>query len=95
MLESSRPWACAAAVAGHLGFGAVLVGKPNVKEHCGENIARHKVPECVDFVEEHPMAASGKIQKFKLPEAAVEQHFRPPAARRGGYEVSLRAGGHL
>ncbi len=46
----------------------------DVKEYCRENIARHKVPEYVDFVEEFPMTASGKIQKFKLREAAVERH---------------------
>src|SRR5215218_8256872 len=46
----------------------------DVKEHCHENIARHKVPRYVDFVEEYPMTASGKIQKFKLREATVERH---------------------
>jgi fatty-acyl-CoA synthase len=46
----------------------------DVKEHCRENIARHKVPKYVDFVEEYPMTASGKIQKFKLREATVERH---------------------
>jgi fatty-acyl-CoA synthase len=46
----------------------------DVKEHCRENIARHKVPRYVDFVEEYPMTASGKIQKFKLREATVERH---------------------
>jgi fatty-acyl-CoA synthase len=28
----------------------------------------------VDFVEEYPMTASGKIQKYKLREAAIEAH---------------------
>jgi fatty-acyl-CoA synthase len=46
----------------------------DVKEHCRENIARHKLPRYVDFVEEYPMTASGKIQKFKLREATVERH---------------------
>ncbi len=46
----------------------------DVKEYCRENIARHKVPEYVDFVEEFPMTASGKIQKFKLRESAVERY---------------------
>jgi fatty-acyl-CoA synthase len=45
-----------------------------VKGYCQENIARFKVPEYVDFVEEYPMTASGKIQKHKLREAAVERH---------------------
>ncbi len=38
----------------------------DVKEFCRENIAHYKVPEYVDFVEEYPMTASGKIQKYKL-----------------------------
>src|SRR5215204_1429528 len=45
-----------------------------VKEYCRENIAHYKVPEYVDFVEEYPMTASGKIQKYKLREAAVERY---------------------
>jgi fatty-acyl-CoA synthase len=45
-----------------------------VKDYCRENIARFKVPEYVDFVDEYPMTASGKIQKYKLREAAVERH---------------------
>lgn len=45
-----------------------------VLEYCRENIAYYKVPEYVDFVEEYPMTASGKIQKYKLRETAVERH---------------------
>jgi fatty-acyl-CoA synthase len=32
------------------------------------------VPEYVDFVEEYPMTASGKIQKYKLRETAIERY---------------------
>jgi fatty-acyl-CoA synthase len=46
----------------------------DVREYCRENIARYKVPHYVDFVEEYPMTASGKIQKYKLREAAIERH---------------------
>jgi fatty-acyl-CoA synthase len=52
----------------------------DVKDYCRENIARFKVPEYVDFVEEYPMTASGKIQKYKLREAAVERHGLGEAA---------------
>ncbi len=45
-----------------------------VREYCRDNIAYYKVPEYVDFVEEYPMTASGKIQKYKLRERAVERH---------------------
>jgi fatty-acyl-CoA synthase len=51
----------------------------DVKEYCRENIAHYKVPEYVDFVEEYPMTASGKIQKYKLREAAVNRYELEPA----------------
>ena len=52
----------------------------DVKEYCRQNIAYYKVPEYVDFVEEYPMTASGKIQKYKLREAAIERHGLQAAA---------------
>jgi fatty-acyl-CoA synthase len=52
----------------------------DIKEYCRENIAHFKVPLYVDFVEEYPMTASGKIQKYKLREAAIERHGLQEAA---------------
>jgi fatty-acyl-CoA synthase len=52
----------------------------DVKEYCRENVARYKVPHYVDFVEDYPMTASGKIQKYKLREAAVERYGLQEAA---------------
>src|SRR5215210_1199170 len=46
----------------------------DIKDYCRESIAYFKVPEYVDFVQEYPMTASGKIQKYKLRQAAVERH---------------------
>ena len=46
----------------------------DIKDYCRENIAYYKVPEYVDFVDDYPMTASGKIQKYKLREAAVERY---------------------
>ena len=46
----------------------------DVQNYCRENIAYYKVPEYVDFVEDYPMTASGKIQKYKLRETAVERY---------------------
>ncbi len=37
-----------------------------IKDFCMQNIARHKQPYYVVFVNSFPMTASGKIQKFKL-----------------------------
>ncbi len=46
-----------------------------LKDFVRANMARHKVPSYVGFMENFPMTASGKIQKFKLREWAVE-HLR-------------------
>ncbi|BAU27275.1 fatty-acyl-CoA synthase [Aneurinibacillus soli] len=42
-----------------------------VKEYCRGKIARYKIPHYVQIVEEYPMTASGKIQKFRLREQAI------------------------
>jgi fatty-acyl-CoA synthase len=46
----------------------------DVREFCREHIAYFKVPKYVDFVQEYPMTASGKIQKYKLRQTAVERY---------------------
>jgi len=46
----------------------------DVREYCRGEIAHYKIPAYVDFVEDYPMTASGKIQKYRLREAAVERH---------------------
>ncbi|UNC91020.1 AMP-binding protein [Candidatus Contubernalis alkaliaceticus] len=43
-----------------------------VKEFVKGHMARHKVPKYVDFVDSFPMTASGKIQKYKLRDKAIE-----------------------
>src|SRR5262249_21735733 len=40
-----------------------------LREFCQGKIARFKIPKHLRFVDEFPMTASGKIQKFKLREA--------------------------
>ena len=44
----------------------------DVRDHAIEKIARYKVPKHVFIVDEFPLTASGKIQKFKLREQGVE-----------------------
>jgi fatty-acyl-CoA synthase len=39
-----------------------------VTDFCLGQIARYKVPKYIFFVNEYPMTASGKIQKYKLSE---------------------------
>ncbi len=42
-----------------------------VKDFVHANMAKHKVPSYVEFVEEFPMNAAGKILKYKMREEAV------------------------
>ncbi|GAQ17374.1 long-chain-fatty-acid--CoA ligase [Oceanobacillus picturae] len=45
----------------------------DIRTYCRGNIARHKIPQYVQFVSSYPMTASGKIQKFKLREDAMKK----------------------
>ncbi len=53
----------------HEGFDLT---KQDVREFCKNKIARYKIPRYVFFIDEFPMTGSGKIQKFRLREMAVE-----------------------
>ncbi|BAW31113.1 MAG TPA: AMP-binding protein [Methanothermobacter sp.] len=48
------------------------IKEEDVRDYAIERIARYKVPKHVFFVEEFPLTASGKVQKFKLREMAVK-----------------------
>lgn len=55
--------------------GAFIILKDNaslteydIKDFCRGKISRHKIPRYVFFVDEYPLTASGKIQKYKLRE---------------------------
>ncbi len=43
-----------------------------VRLFCHGNIARYKIPKFILFVDEFPMTASGKIQKYRLREIGVQ-----------------------
>ena len=43
-----------------------------VKEFCLSNMAKHKCPRYVDFVDGFPMNAAGKILKYKMREQSIE-----------------------
>lgn len=53
--------------------GASLADE-ELRELVRGHMARHKVPKYVAFMEQFPMTASGKIQKYRLREWAVEQY---------------------
>jgi len=45
----------------------------DVREWCQGKINRHKVPRYVRFVDGFPMTITGKVQKFKLREHAIDE----------------------
>jgi fatty-acyl-CoA synthase len=44
-----------------------------IKDFCRGQIAHFKIPRYVKFVESFPMTVTGKVQKFKMREAAIEE----------------------
>ena len=52
---------------------AVIVPKPgysleskDVQAYCKKNLANYKIPKIIDFIDEIPKTASGKIKRFQL-----------------------------
>ena len=54
----------------------VNLDEESVREFCKGSISHHKIPKYIEFIEEYPMTASGKIQKFKLREMSVEKSYQ-------------------
>ena len=52
--------------------GAVLT-VDEVRDYCRGRLAHYKVPRYVLFVTEYPMTVTGKIQKFKIRDAAITE----------------------
>jgi fatty-acyl-CoA synthase len=52
--------------------GASLT-EDELREFCRGQIAHFKIPRHIQFVTEFPMTVTGKIQKYKLRETAIEQ----------------------
>ncbi len=50
-----------------------IVTEEEIREFCREHIAHYKIPRYVKFVDEYPMTVTGKIQKFRLREMAIEE----------------------
>ncbi len=59
-----------AAVKLHIGVAAT---EKEIRKFCRGQIANHKIPRYVRFVDDYPMTASGKVQKFKLREIAIRE----------------------
>jgi len=50
----------------------VTMHESDVKDFCKGQISRHKIPKYVFFVDTYPMTGSGKIQKYKLRDVALD-----------------------
>ncbi|HUP74602.1 MAG TPA: hypothetical protein VM282_16280 [Acidimicrobiales bacterium] len=48
------------------------VDEDELRAFCGARLAHFKVPRYWQFVDEFPMTVTGKIQKFKMREIAIE-----------------------
>jgi fatty-acyl-CoA synthase len=44
-----------------------------IRAFCNGKISKHKIPRYIEFIDAYPMTASGKIQKFRLREQAVDK----------------------
>ncbi len=51
-----------------------ILTEDEIRQFVAEHVARHKVPQYVEFVDSFPMNAAGKIQKFKMREQAIEKY---------------------
>lgn len=45
-----------------------------MKDYIAANMARHKVPRYIEFMDSFPMNAAGKVLKYKMREAAAEKY---------------------
>ncbi len=48
------------------------ISSEEIKEFCRGQIARHKIPKYILFVDSFPLTGSGKIQKFKLKDIGLQ-----------------------
>ena len=49
------------------------LSEEDVRSFLKERVAHFKIPKYIEFVEEFPMTVTGKVQKFKMREIAVEK----------------------
>ncbi len=49
------------------------LGEDQLREFCQGQIAHYKVPRYIKFVDSFPMTVTGKVQKFKMRETAIQE----------------------
>jgi fatty-acyl-CoA synthase len=52
--------------------GTQLTGE-EIRSYCKGKIATYKIPRYYKFVDEYPMTVSGKVQKYKMRDAAIKE----------------------
>src|SRR3984957_3185982 len=52
--------------------GASLT-EAGVRDFCRDRIAHYKIPRYVKLVDSFPMTVTGKVQKYKMRDAAIEE----------------------
>ncbi|EPJ55976.1 MAG: acyl-CoA synthase [Osedax symbiont Rs2] len=45
----------------------------SIVQYCRGNISHYKIPRYIKFVDSYPMTVTGKVQKFKIREMAIEE----------------------
>jgi acyl-CoA synthetase (AMP-forming)/AMP-acid ligase II len=73
---------------GEVGFAFVQrrspVSENEITAFCRKRLADYKVPRFVHFVDDWPLTATGKIQRFRLSETARELALASSSAPAGG-----------
>ena len=85
--------------------GGASLDADGVRAFCQGKIAHYKVPRYVKFVDAFPMTVTGKVQKFKMRDQAIqelglgpgldEDRLRPRDARGGGARAGSWQRGRL
>jgi fatty-acyl-CoA synthase len=57
--------------------------KEEIRDFCKDKIAHFKIPKHIWFVDEFPMTVTGKLQKFRMREIAVERMRKEHRGRSG------------
>ncbi|MDA8442704.1 MAG: AMP-binding protein [Peptococcaceae bacterium] len=58
------------------------LSEDEIRQFCQGQIAKHKIPRYIEFVDSYPATASGKIQKYRLREQYVSKYGLQGAAAR-------------
>ena len=58
------------------------MSEDEIRDYCKEQIAYYKVPKYIRIVDEFPMTVTGKIQKFVMREATINESQEKPVLLR-------------